>query len=164
MSDETPGQQRIGRVADPRHRALLGTLLADALARERLERNAVGFTPIWTGVSSMLRMGELARIKLATARDSGDLLRGAYAASTQSWPILTDPWAVNDRPMPPAGAVWAHLPDLAIVPPDLDRRLRRLFVGETAGRIEAAIALIDRIVSLLDGRATEGVADGSGAG
>ncbi len=61
MSNETPGQQRIGRVADLRHRALLGALLADALAREKRERNAVEVYAYLDGRILHDLHGELAR-------------------------------------------------------------------------------------------------------
>jgi hypothetical protein len=91
-----------------------------------------------------------ARIKIAAARDAGDRLRAAYIASTSSWEMLRGIWAAYDKPVPPSGALWAHLGDLPAGPPDIEAWLRRLFAGDTADRIEAAIEITDWVLSQLE--------------
>jgi predicted nucleotidyltransferase len=91
-----------------------------------------------------------ARIKIAAARDTGDELRAAYVTSTSAWEMLRGIWAAYDKPMPPCGALWAHLHDLPAGPPDIAAWLRRLFVGATSDRIGAAIEIIDWVLPRLE--------------
>ena len=90
------------------------------------------------------------RIKIAAARDAGDELRAAYVASTSAWEMLRGIWAAHDRPVPPCGALWAHLHDLPAGPPDVEAWLRRLFAGDTPDRIGAAIEIIDWVLPRLE--------------
>ena len=78
------------------------------------------------------------------------LLRPAYVASVASWKILEGIWAASGKPIPPRGAVWAHIDDLTKVPPALETRLQKPFRGDTGQRIGAAIQLSDWIVPVLD--------------
>lgn len=87
-----------------------------------------------------------ARIKIVAALDAGDTFRAAYVAATTSWPILEGIWAANEKPMPPCGAVWAHVGDLTRGPPDVTGRLRLLFGGDMRERAGAALDLIAWIV------------------
>jgi hypothetical protein len=95
------------------------------------------------------------RAKLAAAEVAGDLLRAGYYAATSSWQIIEGLWAAGGRPVPPGGAVWTHIGDLRDSPADLTSRLRALFGGSTAERVEAAKALVDwlrpRLGLTLDG-------------
>jgi hypothetical protein len=91
-----------------------------------------------------------ARIKIAAACDAGDELRAAYIASTSAWEMLRGIWAAYDKPVPPSGALWAHLHDLPAGPPDIEAWLRRLFVGATSDRIGAAIEIIDWVLPRLE--------------
>jgi predicted nucleotidyltransferase len=91
-----------------------------------------------------------ARIKIAAARDAGDELRAAYVASTSAWEMLRGIWAAHDKPVPPSGALWAHLQDLPAGPPDVEAWLRRLFAGNTGDRIGAAIEIIDWVLPRLE--------------
>jgi hypothetical protein len=76
--------------------------------------------------------------KLRAARAAGDPFAAACAA--ELWPILDGLWAVNDKPTPPMGAVWAHLPDLAEAPPRA--WLEDLVTGGAATRVAAAERLL----------------------
>lgn len=91
-----------------------------------------------------------ARDKIHAALDAGDLLRAAYWTSTTSWKLLEGLWAAHDRPMPAGGGVWAHLGDLGGVTPGLAKDLHVLFLGETAARSAAMVALIDATLPLLE--------------
>jgi hypothetical protein len=91
-----------------------------------------------------------ARIKIVAARDAGDELRAAYVASTSSWEMLRGIWAAHDKPVPPSGALWAHLHDLPAGPPDVEAWLRMLFTGDTSARISAAIEIIDWVLPRLE--------------
>lgn len=82
-------------------------------------------------------------VKLRAAVGAGDTLKMGYHTSTNSWKVLEGLWAINDKPMPPAGAVWAHLPDLERRPEGLERSLHTLFTGDTAARARVMLGLID---------------------
>jgi predicted nucleotidyltransferase len=90
-----------------------------------------------------------ARVKIVAAMEAGDVVKAAYVASTTSWPILEAIWAANDMPVPPSGAVWAHVGDLDKGPPEVEALLRRLFAGETADRVQAALEVVDWAVPAL---------------
>ena len=90
------------------------------------------------------------RIKVAAARDAGDLLRAAYVASTSSWKILEGLWAANERPIPANAAVWTHLQDLPVAPQDLEPTLQRFFAGDAPERVEAALAIVDWVIPMLE--------------
>jgi hypothetical protein len=91
-----------------------------------------------------------ARLKIKAALTADDLLKAAFITSTTSWKILEGLWAINSRPMPPNGAVWAHLKDLLKGPLDVEALLTSLFCGETRQRIEAALDLIGWVLAHLD--------------
>lgn len=90
------------------------------------------------------------RQKTYAAQEVGNVLKAAYVSSTSSWPILTGLWAVNDKPLPPSGAVWPHLKDLTRRPDDLEELLQQLFLGDTPCRIQTTIDLADWITTQLD--------------
>ena len=87
------------------------------------------------------------RIKLKAAHEAGDVPKAGFLASTTSWKVLEGLWAINDRPMPPSGAVLAHLQDLTRVPDDFDLRVRELFSGGTSQRVGACLTLMDWVLA-----------------
>jgi predicted nucleotidyltransferase len=89
--------------------------------------------------------------KIVAAKASGDHFRAAYVSGVTLWPILEAVWAANDRPVPPCGSVWAHVGDLDRGPRDAAARLRRLFAGDDAERVRAAIEVIEWAVPALRG-------------
>ena len=91
-----------------------------------------------------------ARSKLTAAQAAGDDLKAAYVTATTAWKILEGLWAVNDTPMPPSGAVWAHLADLADNPAPLRWWVQQRFTGTTSERSEAAVTVINHIVTGLE--------------
>ena len=91
-----------------------------------------------------------ARLKMIAAREVGDHLKASFVASTTSWKIVEGLWAVNGKPVPPAGSIWAHLNDLHSTPQDFPPKFGELFVGDSAHRVDRAIGLIDWIVSRAD--------------
>ena len=84
-----------------------------------------------------------ASLKLNAAMAAGDLQQLGYYSSLNSWKVLEGFWALNNKPMPPAGAVWAHLPDLQAVPTDLEASLRALFDGGTLKRAQVMLELTE---------------------
>jgi len=78
-----------------------------------------------------------------------DDLRAAYLASTNAWKILEGLWAACHKPMPPGGAVWAHLHDLQL-DEALKVVLRDLFTAGALERGQAALALIEWVLERLE--------------
>ena len=83
-----------------------------------------------------------ASLKLNAALAAGDKQKMGYYASINSWKVLEGLWAHNDKPTPPAGAVWAHLPDLQTIPKGLETLLHELFEGDVRGRVRVMLELI----------------------
>lgn len=83
-----------------------------------------------------------AGIKLRAALAAGDSLKMGYHSSINSWKVLEGLWALNDKPMPPAGAVWAHLLELTRKPEGLEASLRQMFTGTAEERAEKTLELI----------------------
>lgn len=90
-----------------------------------------------------------AHLKMTVALRASDLSKAAFVCSTTSWQILMGLWAVNDKPMPPNGSVWAHIKDLSKGPPDVKEQLNQFFCGETQQRVQTAIDLIDWVLQHL---------------
>jgi predicted nucleotidyltransferase len=154
-ADEARARSQLAR--DPMHvyAYLDGRILSDpegrlqalvSAARARFEAYRVPDEEAH-GIAHWLRS---ARIRIVAARHAGDELRAAYVTSTSSWEMLRGIWAAYDKPVPPSGAMWAHLHDLPAGPPDVEAWLRRLFVGATSDRISAAIEIIDWVLSYLE--------------
>jgi len=66
--------------------------------------------------------------------------------------MLEGLWAVHDRPIPPAGAPWAHVDDLTELSPSIRTAMRTLFEGDTEARVRAAQAILGWVLPLLDPR------------
>jgi predicted nucleotidyltransferase len=98
------------------------------------------------GVAHWLRS---ARVKIAAALDAGDARRAAFVAGTTTWKILEGLWAVNVRPVPPSGAVFAEMPALGRVPVDWNLIFDRLLLADAEARGRAAIEVIDWILPRL---------------
>lgn len=98
------------------------------------------------------------RDKIMAADAAGDTMRAAYLVTVNAWPILETIWAVNDRPTPPQGAVWAHLVDLVRHPPDRSG-LETLFAGDSVARVHAALDLIRWLLPKLADASHQGVAE-----
>ena len=84
-----------------------------------------------------------ASLKLNAAMAAGDTQKLGYYASINSWKVLEGLWAYNDKPMPPAGTVWAHVSDLQAVPESLEVSLRELFEGDARRRAQVMLELIN---------------------
>lgn len=82
-------------------------------------------------------------LKLNAALATGNVQKLGYYTSINSWKVLEGLWAFDDKPMPPAGAAWAHLTDLRDVPTDLEASLRELFEGNTRRRAQVMLELTE---------------------
>ncbi|MBO1435637.1 nucleotidyltransferase domain-containing protein [Meiothermus sp. CFH 77666] len=107
--------------------------LFDAYQMPEAERKALAY---WL---------ESARRKLQTALDEQAQLKMGYLASTQSWKILEGLWAANQKPMPPAGAVFAHITRLEAPLPHFEL-MNGLFGADPLTRSKTALTLIDWIL------------------
>ncbi|WP_337870746.1 nucleotidyltransferase domain-containing protein [Meiothermus sp.] len=92
---------------------------------------------------------ESARRKLQTAHNEQAQLKMGYLASIQSWKILEGLWAANHKPMPPAGAVFAHITKLEAPLPHFEL-INRLFGGDPITRSKTALTLIDWTLSRIN--------------
>jgi predicted nucleotidyltransferase len=90
-----------------------------------------------------------ARVKLRAATDAGDEFRAAYVVGMTTWFALEAVWAVNDRPLPPGGALLAQFAGLPMLPLDFHTWLRRFFAGPAATRVQAMAEIIDWLLPLL---------------
>lgn len=81
-----------------------------------------------------------ARIKLETA----DPLKKRYLAHINSWKILEAVWAVNDKPMPPAGTAYRKRGELRTVP--CENWFEKLFSEDCCC---AAAEIIDFLLPIL---------------
>lgn len=120
--------------------------LLRVLAQTRFENYRAGLETR----RSMAYWLNASRIKLAAAWEAGDLLRASYIATTSTWKLLEGLWALNNRPMPPAGAMWAHLSDLRLAPDNLETLLEQVFVGGTLERLVAMLSLLDWVLVRLE--------------
>lgn len=117
-------------------------------ARERFENYR---TPADEKSAIFYWLGSV-RLKLSAAMDAGDLQKLGYHSSINSWKVLEGLWALNDRPMPPAGAVWAHVPNLQNAPKDSLASLRKLFEGNPLDRAQTMLELIDWLLEREKGK------------
>jgi predicted nucleotidyltransferase len=92
---------------------------------------------------------ENARRKLQTALHEQAQLKMGYFSSIQSWKILEGLWAANQKPVPPAGAVFAHLTRLEAPLPHFEL-MNGLFASDPFTRSKTALTLIDWILPRID--------------
>lgn len=108
------------------------------VARDRFERYR---TPPREKQAILYWLGSV-NIKLRAALAAGDSLKTGYYASVNSWKVLEGLWALSYKPVPPAGAVWAHLPDLTRRPEGLETALKQMFTGTAEERAGRTLELI----------------------
>jgi len=90
-----------------------------------------------------------AKRKLEAALNEGNLLRVSYIVSTSSWKLMEGLWAANSKPVPPPGAVFAHIRSLQSPMPQ-DQLLANLFEAEPYIRAKTSMSLIDWVLARLD--------------
>lgn len=88
--------------------------------------------------------------KIEASIERKDEFKASYVASTSTWVMLEGVWAVNNKPTPPSGAVWAHLKDLPIRMNNMDELLNNVFMGRTSIRITSFISIAEWIISRLE--------------
>jgi len=60
--------------------------------------------------------------------------------------LLDGIWAVNNKPIPPAGSVLKYIETLSKVPTHFEDFINKLFLGDTTERTSAAIFLIEWVL------------------
>ncbi len=148
--------------------------MTEASARARMDRNPMEIYAFLDGravddacgafaglqADARRRFAALARSDIAAVlgwmaaiarklRAGDDPFGAAYVAGASLWPLLDAVWAVNGKPTPPEGAVWAHPPDLDVAPPRA--WLDELVIGDARVRSEAARRLADWVLERLQG-------------
>lgn len=85
-------------------------------------------------------------IKIQSALKANDELKASYIVQTSTWTLLEGIWAINNKPVPPAGSVLKYIKTLSIVPVNFEDYINRLFLGDTKDRIKSAIELIEWVL------------------
>ena len=85
-------------------------------------------------------------IKIQSALKANDELKASYIVQTSTWTLLEGIWAINNKPVPPAGSVLRYIQTLPNIPIHLDELLNKLFLGDTTERIRSAIFLIEWVL------------------
>jgi predicted nucleotidyltransferase len=91
-----------------------------------------------------------ALVKIQAAQNAGDELKAAFVTSTNSFQILQGIWIANQKPIPPNGAVLAHLKDITKESPFIESWVKNLFIGNNRVRIDTAVKTIKWIISHLE--------------
>lgn len=92
---------------------------------------------------------ESARRKLEAALRDGNSLKTSFLVSTASWKLMEGLWAANSKPVPPSGAVFAHIRSLE-TPMAHEELLECLFEAEPSIRANTSLALMDWVLERLD--------------
>ncbi|MGI8300798.1 nucleotidyltransferase domain-containing protein [Bacillus paranthracis] len=85
-------------------------------------------------------------IKIQSALKANDELKASYIVHTSTWTLVEGIWAINNKPVPPAGSVLKYIQTLPNKPIHLDVLLNKLFLDDTKDRIKAAIELIEWVL------------------
>jgi predicted nucleotidyltransferase len=89
------------------------------------------------------------RIKLNTSVQSNDYLKVNFITAVSSWKVLEAVFAVNDKPVPPAGRVIRELPNLKTIPEE--HWFEGLFHEDTNQRTKSMLSVIGWVLPLLEG-------------
>lgn len=85
-------------------------------------------------------------IKMQSALKANDELKASYIVHTSTWTLLEGIWAVNSKPVPPAGSALKYIETLSKVPIHFEGFINKLFLGDTTERIPSAIFLIEWVL------------------
>ena len=85
-------------------------------------------------------------IKIQSVLKANDELKASYIVQTSTWTLLEGIWAINNKPVPPAGSVLRYIQTLPNKQIHLDELLNKLFLGDTTERISSAIVLIEWVL------------------
>ncbi|ALZ61295.1 hypothetical protein FORC13_2234 [Bacillus cereus] len=91
-------------------------------------------------------------IKIQSALKANDELKASYLVHTSTWTSLEGIWAINNKPVPPAGSALRYIQTLPNKPIHLDELLNKLFLGDTTERIPSAIFLVEWVLHNLENK------------
>ncbi|MBJ7968021.1 nucleotidyltransferase domain-containing protein [Bacillus cereus] len=89
-------------------------------------------------------------IKINAALKVNEELKASYIVNTSTWVMLEGIWAINNKPIPPAGSALVHIKALSNRLTNLDNLLNKVFLGNTTERINSAIIIIEWVLLNLE--------------
>lgn len=89
-------------------------------------------------------------IKINAALKANEELKASYIVNISTWVILEGIWAINNKPIPPAGSVLVHIKALSNRLINLEDLLNKVFLGNTTERIHSAIIIIEWVLLNLE--------------
>ncbi len=81
------------------------------------------------------------KIKLIAAMSSNDEMKISYLLSTNTWKVLEDVFARNDKPMPPSSLAFAKHSELKYIP--YDNWFNCLLTGDCISKAKSMLGIID---------------------
>ncbi|MEA1010730.1 MULTISPECIES: nucleotidyltransferase domain-containing protein [Bacillus cereus group] len=91
-------------------------------------------------------------IKIQSALKANDELKASYIVHTSIWTLLEGIWAINNKPVPPAGSVLKYIQTLPNRPNRFDEMISKVFLGDTRERISSAIFLMEWVLMNLESK------------
>ncbi|GAB6421645.1 nucleotidyltransferase domain-containing protein [Bacillus luti] len=91
-------------------------------------------------------------IKIQSALKANDELKASYIVHTSTWTLVEGIWAINNKPIPPAGSVLKYIQTLSNRPNHFDELINKLFLGDVRERISSAIFLMEWVLMDLESK------------
>ncbi|MBM0066783.1 nucleotidyltransferase family protein [Alkalicoccobacillus gibsonii] len=86
-------------------------------------------------------------IKINNAINTKDLKKAMFIVNTTTWTIYEGLWAVNDKPIPPVGAICFYFKELDQLPNNINSLTNQMLLGDVNERIDSTKELIKWIQS-----------------
>ncbi|WP_156575363.1 nucleotidyltransferase family protein [Bacillus luti] len=91
-------------------------------------------------------------IKIPSALKANDELKASYIVHTSTWTLVEGIWAMNNKPVPPAGSVLKYIQTLSNRPNHFDELINKVFLADTRERISSAIFLMEWVLMDLESK------------
>ncbi|CAM3980318.1 DNA polymerase subunit beta [Bacillus luti] len=91
-------------------------------------------------------------IKIQSALKANDELKASYIVHTSTWTLVEGIWAMNNKPVPPAGSVLKYIQTLSNRPNHFDELINKVFLADTRERISSAIFLMEWVLMGLESK------------
>ncbi|KAB2441029.1 nucleotidyltransferase family protein [Bacillus luti] len=91
-------------------------------------------------------------VKIQSALKANDELKASYIVHTSTWTLVEGIWAMNNKPVPPAGSVLKYIQTLSNRPNHFDELINKVFLGDTRERISSAIFLMEWVLMNLESK------------
>ncbi|HGH7182087.1 DNA polymerase subunit beta [Bacillus cereus] len=91
-------------------------------------------------------------IKIQSALKANDELKASYIVHTSTWTLVEGIWAMNNKPVPPAGSVLKYIQTLSNRPNHFDELINKVFLADTRERISSAIFLMEWVLMDLESK------------